>query len=71
MPKGGKGYGNEATHGTYPFKADTLCILQSRSPMDSTLVSKTLSTSVSGKASYGGQETQLFLAEILYLYNAK
>lgn len=35
----------------YPLSAEILCILQSLSPMDSTLVSKALSTSVSGRAS--------------------
>ena len=35
----------------YPLSAEILCILQSLSPIDSTLVSKALSTSVSGRAS--------------------
>ena len=41
---------------TDPFRAETLCILQSLSPIDSTLVSNALSTSVRGRASWKERE---------------
>ena len=47
--QGQQHYSREIAH---PLSAEILCILQSLSPMDSTLVSKALSTSVSGRASW-------------------